>query len=736
MAETNRAKIVDENFTRRVLDGNLPEPRLRLDPQQLGLDQEDVLDLFESQLSSRLLDLTARQMRSLNQGFYTIGSAGHEGNAVFGKVFRHTDMAFLHYRSGAFVIQRAKQVPGSTIYWDLLLSLSASSEDPIAGGRHKVWGSKELFIPPQTSTIASHLPKAVGAALSVPRAEYLNLPAAMPYDSVVVCNFGAASAHPSTALGAMNPARWCSHLGIALPLVLICEDNSVGISVQTPSQWIASAHAGSPDMRYFACDGRDVLDLYRCAVEVDRYVRVTRRPAFVHVKTVRLLGHAGSDVEAAYHSQRDILKAEADDPLFHTARLVLDQHYLNAREIVDWYEALRERMARVAERATHRPKLASAKQIIAAIVPPERSCAAPPLPSEAARAKAFTGLQNQLKRPQHMARLLNWALRDLMLQYPNMVVFGEDVAKKGGVYNVTVGLQRKFGTRRVFDTVLDEQSVLGAAIGMAHNGFLSVPEIQFLAYVHNAEDQIRGEAATLPFFSSGQFANPVVVRIASLAYQKGFGGHFHNDNSIAVFRDVPGIIIACPSTGADAARMLRRCVAAAYRQQRVAVFLEPIALYMTKDLHQSGDGGWQFDYPRPDELLDFDEIGVSGNGKELAIVSYGNGHYLSHQAAKILNEEHGVNAKVIDLRWLAPLPQEALLRETAGCGRVLIVDECRRTGSLSEALLALYLEHADPLPKLKRVTAEDCFIPLAEAANLVLPCRDDIVNAALELMAT
>jgi 2-oxoisovalerate dehydrogenase E1 component len=556
----------------------------------------------------------------------------------------------------------------------------------------------------------------------------------MPHDSLVVCNFGDASANHSTALGAMNTARWCAHLRIALPLVFICEDNSVGISVKTPSQWISNAHSGSPDMRYYACDGRDVLDLYRNAVEVDNHVRVTQTPAFVHMKTVRLLGHAGSDVEAMYHSERDIIAAESDDPLLHTARIVLDNNLMSQREVVDLYEGLRDRMMRVALEAVQRPKLTSAHQIKSSIVPPSKVCELPPLPSEVSRHKVFAGLHNQIHRPQHMARLINWALRDLMLRFPNVVAFGEDIAKKGGVYNVTVGLQKRFGTRRIFDTVLDEQSVLGTAIGMAHNGFLPIPEIQFLAYVHNAEDQIRGEAATLPYFSDGQFTNPMVVRIAGLAYQKGFGGHFHNDNSFAVFRDIPGIIIACPSNGADAARMLRRCVIAAAQEQRVVIFLEPIALYMTKDLHQPNDGGWQFDYPAPNEVLEFNDIGVHGNNDELAIVSYGNGYYLSRQAARILEDQHSIKAKVIDLRWIAPLPEEALLQETQNCRHVLIVDECRKTGSLSEALFTLYMECANPLPKLKRVTAEDCYIPLADAANLMLPSRDSIIDGALELV--
>ena len=177
-----------------------------------------------------------------------------------------------------------------------------------------------------------------------------------------------------------------------------------------------------------------------------------------------------------------------------------------------------------------------------------------------------------------------------------MLVFGEDVGAKGGVYGVTRGLQRKAGRRRVFDTLLDEQSILGLALGAGVSGLVPIPEIQYLAYLHNAEDQLRGEAASLSFFSNGQYTNPLVVRIAGYGYQKGFGGHFHNDNAVAVLRDIPGLVIASPAHPADAPAMLRTCVAAAVTDGTVSVFLEPIALYHTRDLHDPGDERWTAPY--------------------------------------------------------------------------------------------------------------------------------------------
>ena len=173
-----------------------------------------------------------------------------------------------------------------------------------------------------------------------------------------------------------------------------------------------------------------------------------------------------------------------------------------------------------------------------------------------------------------------------------VIVFGEDVGAKGGVYGVTARLARKHGAARVFDTLLDEQAILGLGLGAGLAGLIPIPEIQYLAYLHNAEDQLRGEGATLPFFSRGRFSNPMVVRIAGLGYQKGFGGHFHNDNAVAVLRDIPGLVVACPARADDAAAMLRTCVAAAIADATLSVFLEPIALYHQRDLYEPGDQAW------------------------------------------------------------------------------------------------------------------------------------------------
>jgi len=722
----DRAEIVHRNFLTRVAARDFPQggaPRL-------GLSDAEAVSLFRAQCLSRALDRTSRAMQKAGQGFYTIGSSGHEGMAAVAHALRPDDIAFLHYRDAAFQIARADQVPGQDMEWDMLLSFACSSEDPISGGRHKVLGSKALMIPPQTSTIASHLPKAVGAAYALGLARR-RAPEhrALAEDGIAMCSFGDASANHSTAQGAINAAGWTSVQGVPLPLLFVCEDNGIGISVKTPKGWIEASMAHRPGIRYFKADGLDIYETYAVAREAAAYVRSRRKPAFLHLRTVRLYGHAGADVPTAYLSRAEVEADEANDPLLHSARLLDVAGALAPEEALSLYEETCARVEARSQEAVARPRLETAGDVMASLIPPRRECAATNGPPAEARAAAFGGDLKAQGEPQILSRLVNWALTDLMLEHGEVVLMGEDVGRKGGVYGVTQKLIGRFGPDRVIDTLLDEQSILGLSIGMAHNGFLPIPEIQFLAYLHNAEDQIRGEAATLPFFSNGQFTNPMVVRIAGLGYQKGFGGHFHNDNSLAVLRDIPGLILACPSTGADAAMMLRECVRLAREESRVVVFLEPIALYPMRDLHEAGDGGWMTAYPAPGARIGLGEVGVHGAGTDLAIVTYGNGHYLSRQALPEIAAA-GIDARVIDLRWLAPLPETAVLEAVKGCGKVLVVDECRRSGNISEALMTLFAERG---VTAARLTAEDTFIATGPAYAAPLPSRDGIVAAARAL---
>jgi 2-oxoisovalerate dehydrogenase E1 component len=706
-----------------------------------ALTARQAVELFEDQVISRSIDVAARELKKANRSYYTISSAGHENNVVLGALTRITDPAFLHYRSGALVMARARQLPGATPAFDALLGIVASRDEPIAQGRHKVWGSRPLWIPPQTSTIASHLPKAMGLAFSLARARRLGVANELPADAIVICSFGDASVNHATALAAINTARYAVRIGLPMPILFVCEDNGTGISVPTPDRWIADTFGAQPHLRYQLADG-ELDEVWDAASEAIHYVRSSRQPAFLHLPTVRLWGHAGSDAEHAYRSAAEIETAEAADAILRNARRLIVTGAASPGELGELVQLTRDRVMAAAEEATRRPRLETTNEVVAPMAPnhPARvseRAARPVLPTEE-RADLFHGsLPERASNPnaRTLAGNLNAALADELGRRPELVLFGEDVARKGGVYNVTKGLQKSFGAGRVFDTLLDETSILGIAQGAAHIGMLPVPEIQYLAYLHNALDQLRGEAATLQFFSSGQFRNPMVVRVPGLAYQKGFGGHFHNDNSVGALRDIPGLVLAVPARGADAARMLRGAIAMAAEDGRVVVFLEPIALYHEKDLHEDGDGGWLTDYPPPPSHLLPGEPGVYGTdddgAPDLLIVSYANGFRLSLQAQRRLVAEHGVRARVIDLRWLNPLPTEAIRRHAGEAGAVLVVDECRRTGGgVADAIIA-DLAEVGAGRRMASVRAVDSFVPLGPATSAVLVGLDQVLAAAL-----
>jgi 2-oxoisovalerate dehydrogenase E1 component len=336
--------------------------------------------------------------------------------------------------------------------------------------------------------------------------------------------------------------------------------------------------------------------------------------------------------------------------------------------------------------------------------------------------------------PRHLAIQINNALHDIFAQYPETLLFGEDVAQKGGVYTVTKGLQKSFGPRRVFNTLLDETMILGMAQGFANMGMLPLPEIQYLAYFHNACDQIRGEACSLQFFSNGQYRNPMLMRIASLGYQRGFGGHFHNDNSITALRDIPGLVVACPSRGDDAVTMMRTMMALAKVDGRVCAYLEPIALYMTKDLYEAGDGQWLTTYPAPGQAMALgEERTYAPEAKDLLIISYGNGMPMSLRAAREIEKNHGWKVRVVDLRWLQPLNAEAIARHAAECTRIIIVDEGRRSAGIGEGVITAIAESGHGAKPMRRVVGQDTYTPLAGAAFLVIPGENDIVKMAAEL---
>lgn len=735
--QLNRAEVVDRNFLDHLVaieDGRVPVV------DRPGLPNADLLELFDSQMVSRQLDLMARIKRLENKVFYTIGSSGHEGNALVGRLTRATDPAFLHYRSGAFMAERYRKREGLDFIRDTCLSFAAAREDVASGGRHKVWGQTDLWVLPQTSTIASHLPKAVGTALAIAHGGGGRHSLPVPEDSIVVCSFGDASLNHATAQTAINSCAWSRHQSLPVPVLMVCEDNDIGISVPTPTNWVADSMRARHGISYHYANGLDLIEGHDAVQRAVEECRTRRRPVFLHLKTTRLMGHAGTDFEIEYRPSAELEAAEARDPLKASAETVVGRGLMTPDQIRERYRMLSERCLAEADRADRAGRIATREEAMRPLAPFTPGAvaeeAARMVPKEA-RMRVF-GNERLLPEHQpakHLAVQINRALTDLLIKYPEALAFGEDVARKGGVYTVTKGLAWRFGPRRVFNTLLDETTILGLAQGYGAMGYLPIPEIQYLAYFHNACDQIRGEACSLQYFSNNQFRNPMVMRIASLGYQKGFGGHFHNDNSIAALRDVPALIIGCPSRGDDAVMMLRTMTALGKVDGRVSAFLEPIALYMTKDLHAKDDGAWSFPYPAPGEHLEpFTARVYDESASDLLIITFGNGVPMSLRCARELAQE-GVSTRVLDLRWLKPLDVEAIARHAGDCRSVLVFDEGRPDGGIGEAVMTALVEAGVADRPVRRLTGADCYIPLGDAANLVLATEEELLQACRELVS-
>ncbi len=744
MKGVNRAEICDVNFSEFVRGWNgVAKDAPGNDDSILegsALDAGGFRELFESQLVSRHLDLMARVLRVQDKVFYTIGSSGHEGNAMVARLARHTDPAFLHYRSGGFMAERFRKLPGMDPVMDSALSFAASRDDPASGGRHKVWGSRPLWVLPQTSTIASHLPKAFGTAVAIEQARRIGHQLPIPDDSIVVCSFGDASTNHASAQAAFNAASWTAYQKLPVPVLFVCEDNGIGISVKTPDGWIAQNFSSRRALDYFQADGLDLADGYGRVRNAVEHCRMTRRPTFLHLRTTRIMGHAGTDFEIEWRSIEELCAVEATDPLLRSAAIALESGLMSKDEILALYEDTRKRCFAAAEAAYRRPKLSSLAEVVAPLAPysPDEVRAEATRSDFADKRIAVFGGEAKLperQAPKHLAIQINQALHDLFCKYPEALLFGEDVARKGGVYTVTRNLYKAFGNRRVFNTLLDETIILGLAQGFANMGMLPLPEIQYLAYFHNACDQIRGEAASLQFFSNDQYRNPMLLRIASLGYQKGFGGHFHNDNSITALRDIPGLVVGCPSRGDDAATMLRTLAALAKVDGRVCALLEPIALYMTKDLYEHGDGGWLTAYPTPEQAMPLGEGRVylpedGSAGDDLVVFTFGNGVPMSLRAVRRIGEKYGWKARVVDLRWLVPLNDAYIVEQARTAKRILIVDEGRRSAGVGEGIITAITEGGYGARPFRRVVGADTFTPLAGAALLVIPSEQDIVDAA------
>ncbi len=677
---------------------------------------------------SRRIDDREISMKRQNKTFFQIASAGHEaiGVAVAAHCKPGHDWFFLYYRDRALALALG-QTP-----LDHLLQAVGAETDRASGGRQMPahWGNASLNIPTGSSPTGTQFLQAVGAAeggLKISEIAGLSerIENFADDEIVVVC----------TGEGATSEGEFWESLNAAcnlgLPVVYVIQDNgyaiSVPVEVETAGGSISNLVSGFPGLHIVACDGTDLVDSYRAAGEAVKYSRTRRRPSLIHAHCVRPYSHSMSDDERAYRT-REELAAQADrDPVKRGRDLLLELGIATADEL----EAMEAEVAAEVAAAAHEALEAHE---------PTPSTVMLHLYSEDVdpRSSSFdteSEPRYESDRLLTMVDLINSCLRTEMQRDPRIVVFGQDVADasrvealeevrgKGGVFKVTYGLQREFGSERVYNAPIAEASIVGRAIGMALRGLRPVVEIQFFDYIWPAMMQIRDELATIRYRSNGTFTAPVVIRVAYGGYLKG-GAIYHSQTGESIFAHTPGLHVCLPATAEDANGLLRT----AMRCEDPVLFLEHKHLY--RQVYNKGRD------PGPDFMIPFGKAAVRREGSDVTVVTCGALVKRSLDAAKVMSEAHGVEVEVIDIRTVSPLDMDRIATSVKKTGKVMVVHEDSLSWGVGAEIAARI---ADDLFEwldgpVKRVASLDTWVAYApDLEEATLPQTPQIVEALVEL---
>jgi 2-oxoisovalerate dehydrogenase E1 component len=688
------------------------------------LSKEVMASAYRTMYLSRKLDDKEIQLKRQNKTYFQISGAGHE--AINVAVALHLrpgyDWFYPYYRDRALCLQL-----GATAL-EMLLSSVGAKEDLTSGGRQMPshWGYKKLHIVSQSSPTGTQILQAVGAAdasryFSVVK-EAAELASSFHVDEVVYVSLGDGATSEGEFWESLNGAA-----NVKAPVLYVVEDNgyaiSVPVDIQTAGGNISRLLRSFPDLLTIECDGTDFLQAYEAAGRAVDYCRNRRGPALIHAHVVRPYSHSLSDDERLYKTEAVRQEEAARDPLARWAKYLLDQSWLTETELKK-IEAGVDREIREAADMALGAESPSPDSVPLYLFSPTVD----PTSEHFDRPAKFTG------EPKTMVDLINACLKDEMARDPRVVVFGEDVADcgheedlprvkgKGGVFKVTHGLQRRFGSARCYDSPLGEAGIVGRAIGMATRGLKPVVEIQFFDYIWPAMMQIRDEMAVLRWRSYNNYACPVVIRVPIGGYLGG-GAIYHSQSGESIFTHLPGLRVVMPSTALDANGLLRTAI----RSDDPVLFLEPKHLY--RQTHNRSP------YPGPDYMIPLGKAKLVREGADLTIVTFGALVVRCLQAAKRL-EADGVRAEILDLRSLQPYDWELIAASIKKTNRALVLHEDNLSfgyGAEIAARIADELfEYLDA--PVRRLAGKDVYVPYhPRLEDAVLPQVGDIQQAAREL---